>query len=239
MKKSKKITLGTLSALVAVAAPVAAVVSCGKDEKSKDMLKELESKFNNSIKENVSLRVPYLSQEQDKEKALLDYKNKIQNFFTHEGKMGGDIYDEIVKRNTPEKSKLSDLVAAETLSKSFKSEPTKKQVKEFEEKQNAAQAQKLTIKEFVFFDASGKNKNEVTVKVEKSLYAKLEAGFLAGAKMFNYQIKHSDYFQAKAEKKAGFKEDKSIDKEFKKIQSEVTKVEKDLWDAFDAWKQNK
>ncbi|CAM9103631.1 hypothetical protein [Mycoplasma todarodis] len=179
MNKTKKITLGAFSALATIATPIVAVVSCGEKKEEKSYLEELESKFEKSLKENVSLRIPYYSKEQDPKAALEEYKGKIKQFIDNESHHGGSLIDLI--KDEKEKKKVSQFIQANTLLDSFKaSDIATDKGKKLLELENKYQVQLLKIKEFIFFDETGKNK-EVKVKLEDKVLEKLSKVFLASS----------------------------------------------------------
>ncbi|NQZ29396.1 MAG: hypothetical protein HRT98_03320 [Mycoplasmatales bacterium] len=171
MKNTKKIAMGTLSAMVAIAAPIATVISCGKDKEDISVkeinIKEIEKKLNSIIKnENVELTIPFISTKATTQEQNEEYKEIIKNIWfdlsrsDRTGLTHFKLFEKLVK---DEGEKIGSLWGhsqdnpMETIDNLIK-------IFENETKLSLQQAKQiLSIKKFVFTNGE-KQKKEIVIK---------------------------------------------------------------------------
>lgn len=208
MRKSKKAVLGTFSALAVVATPIAVAISCGKETKkvkskldkathtkskeaqdsSRVKLAGIRAEFDNSIRKNEQLKIPFVSDKKDKLEAQREYKEMIKDFFTNY-RHNGKIITLLASKRGNYSKKISAVIE---LNKFFsnKADPTKEELtKAFESFKNGAK-QSLAIKEFVFFDETKKNDKGTLIKLDPKILGSVSEEELTNLEFIKKALEH-------------------------------------------------
>ncbi|CAM9103686.1 Vmc-like lipoprotein signal peptide domain-containing protein [Mycoplasma todarodis] len=255
MKKSKKVILGTFSALAATISPIVIAVSCGEKEKvkittpikdedaqvfSKINIEEIKKEFDASIKRRVQIRIPFVSKETDKLAAEQEYKEMIKDFFVNY-KRNGKIITILSTKDDEESKKISAVIKLkEFISRS--ADPTKDELIEASEAFKKAGRQSLSIKEFVFFDETKKDDVGTTIKLDPQLFKKVSEEDLIDLEFIKKSIENWELIEnlqstdpEVIDKIEGDPNDQRALSELQRLNVKRTSMEQEAAQVFQTW----